>query len=178
MRVFVTGATGFIGSAVVQDLLGAGHEVVGLARSDASADTLIKLGVGVHRGELTDLDSLAAGAKSCDGVIHLAFIHDFSKYEANAEIDRLATAAMATVMQGSGKPLVVTSGTLCWHRVRWGLKPTRPPRRHVRFQNWFFPLLAKACASVSCGFHRPSTARAINYRHCTEIWSVGLRGDG
>lgn len=111
MRVFVTGATGFIGSAVVQNLLGAGHQVMGLARSDAAAEKLNQLGVDVHRGELTDPDSLAAGAKACDGVVHLAFIHDFSKYEANAEIDRQAASAMAKAMEGTNKPLVVTSAT-------------------------------------------------------------------
>jgi nucleoside-diphosphate-sugar epimerase len=111
MRVSVTGATGFIGSAVVQELIGAGHEVLGLARSDASAAALMAAEVAVHRGDLGDLDSLAAGARVCDGVIHLAFNHDFSQYAANAEADRRATAAMAAAMQGTDKPLVVTSGT-------------------------------------------------------------------
>jgi nucleoside-diphosphate-sugar epimerase len=110
MRVFVTGATGFIGSAVVQELRGAGHEVLGLARSDASAERLAALGVAVHRGELADLDSLAAGARACDGVIHTAFIHDFSQYEANGETDRVALEAMAAALEGTGKPLVSTSG--------------------------------------------------------------------
>ncbi|MBY0503989.1 MAG: SDR family oxidoreductase [Bryobacteraceae bacterium] len=111
MRVFLTGATGFIGSAIVRELLTAGHQVVGLARSEASGDSLTRLGAEVHRGELSDPDSLAAGAEACDGVIHTAFIHDFSQYEANAEIDRRALAAMAVVLKGSGKPLVATSGT-------------------------------------------------------------------
>lgn len=110
MRVFVTGATGFIGSAVVQELLGAGHEVLGLARSDASAERLKALGVAVHRGELADLDGLAAGARACDGVIHTAFIHDFAQYEANGETDRVALEAMASALEGTGKPLVSTSG--------------------------------------------------------------------
>lgn len=112
MRVFVTGATGFIGRAVVRELQAAGYDVVGLARSDAAVDALAKLGAQAHRGELSDLDSLAAGARASDGVIHLAFIHDFSKYEANAETDRRALNAMARALEGSGKPLVATSGTV------------------------------------------------------------------
>jgi nucleoside-diphosphate-sugar epimerase len=112
MRVFVTGATGFIGSAVVQDLLGAGHQVLGLARNDASAAALKDVGVPVQRGDLTDTDSLVAGAKACDGVIHTAFIHDFTQFVANMETDRLAVTAMASALEGSGKPMVIASGTL------------------------------------------------------------------
>lgn len=111
MRIFVTGATGFIGSAVVAELLGAGHQVLGLARSDKAADALARAGAEAHRGELVDLDSLAAGARACDGVAHLAFIHDFSKYQENGDIDRRAVTAMADALEGSGKPLVITSGT-------------------------------------------------------------------
>ncbi|HEX3365221.1 SDR family oxidoreductase [Phenylobacterium sp.] len=112
MRVFVTGAAGFIGSATVQDLLAAGHQVLGLARNDANAEALAKVGVDVHRGDLTDPDSLVAGAKACDGVIHLAFIHDFSQFMANIETDRRAVEAMAGALEGSDKPLVIASGTL------------------------------------------------------------------
>lgn len=111
MRVFVTGATGFIGFAVVRELRGAGHEVLGLARSDEAAARLAAEGVEAHRGELTDPDSLAAGARACDGVAHLAFVHDFSKYAENGETDRRAVAAMAGALEGTGKPLVVTSGS-------------------------------------------------------------------
>jgi nucleoside-diphosphate-sugar epimerase len=111
MRVFVTGATGFIGTAVVRELLAAGHQVLALARSDAAADNLARAGVGVHRGELSDTDSLAAGARACDGVIHTAFIHDFAQYEANAATDQRALDAMARALEGSDKPLVATSGT-------------------------------------------------------------------
>lgn len=126
MRVFVTGATGFIGGVVVQELIGAGHRVLGLARSDASADALARLGVDVHRGELKDTDSLAAGARACDGVVHLAFIHDFSQYEDNAETDRRASAAMASALEGSGKPLVVTSGTAVLTPGRVGTEKDAP----------------------------------------------------
>lgn len=113
MRVFVTGATGFIGSAIVQELRAAGHEVLGLARSDAAADTLARLAVEVHRGDLSDLDGLAAAARACDGVIHTAFNHDWSvAREVAAETDQRAVEAMAGALEGSGKPFVVTSGTL------------------------------------------------------------------
>ena len=126
MRVFVTGATGFIGSAVVRELQGAGHTVLGLARSDASAAALAQIGAGAHRGELSDTGSLAAGARACDGVVHLAFIHDFSQYEANAETDRRALAAMADALQGSGKPLVSTSGTTVLAPGRIGTEEDAP----------------------------------------------------
>jgi nucleoside-diphosphate-sugar epimerase len=111
MRIFVTGASGFIGSAVTEELVGAGHQVLGLARSDDAAGRVAKAGGEVHRGELTDVASLVAGAKACDGVAHLGFIHDFTQFARNAEIDTAAIEAMGEALAGSGKPFVITSGT-------------------------------------------------------------------
>jgi nucleoside-diphosphate-sugar epimerase len=112
MRVFLTGASGFIGSAVIDELKAAGHEVMGLARNDENAAKLTAAGVGVHRGDLSDPASLAAGAAACDATIHCAFIHDFSQYVENIAIDRRAVEAMLAAMEGSGKPFILTSGTL------------------------------------------------------------------
>lgn len=137
MKVFVTGATGNIGTVTVRELLAAGHQVLGLARSDAATGLLASVGAEVHRGSLDDLESLRRGAEAADGVIHLAFVHDFSNINTSDVIDLHAIETMLTALEGTGKSFVGTSGTLMLPLNRLGTEEDagQPGMRRVAAEN-------------------------------------------
>jgi len=171
MRVFVTGGSGFIGSAVVPELIGAGHQVVGLARSDTPAEALGVAGADVVRGDLDDLDSLRHGAALADGVIHLAYNHDFTDMAAAAEADRLAVEAIGAVLAGSDQPFVIASGTL--GLALGGVVPAGAVGTEEMAADPALPRAASEAAALALA---PSGVRSSSVRLAPSVHGAGDHG--
>lgn len=150
MKVFVTGASGFVGSAVVKELIATGHQVTGLARSEESAKSISEAGAEVLMGDLENLDILQKGAREADGVIHTAFIHDFSDYQSNALKDQKAIEAMGEVLKGTDKPIVVTGGTLGLPLIDGKItEESKAPAESIRFSEKAFVGLTESGVNAS-----------------------------
>ncbi|PZU86031.1 MAG: 3-beta hydroxysteroid dehydrogenase [Chryseobacterium sp.] len=150
MKVFVTGASGFVGSVVVKELLANGHQVVGLARSEESAKSIRETGAEVLMGDLENLEILQKGARDADGVIHTAFIHDFSDYQSNAIKDQKAIEAMGEVLKGTDKPIVVTGGTLGLPLIEGKItEESKAPTESIRFSEKAFLDLSESGVKAS-----------------------------